>query len=78
MDDSGPLFAATPDMSCCFVRAPLPVSQFKVSNLSLKSVPAAALARMSAAHCIKNVLPAVLVQAPSPPRLQSLLCTFLI
>jgi hypothetical protein len=78
MDESETSFVAAPDRSCCFANAPLPVSQFKASGLSIASVPSVTPSHVGAAPRVRDAQPAVIVLAPSPPHLQALLCTFLI
>jgi len=78
MHESGTHFVAAPDGSCCFAKAPLPVSQYKSSDLSLASAREVAPGPIGDAPHVQNMYPAVSVQDTSPPGLQSLLCTFLI
>src|SRR6266568_2631838 len=79
MQESGTRLAAAPDTSCCFAsNAPVPESQYKASDLSLTVSPETFPDPLSDAprvHQLPSVLP---VQDLSPPKLQSLLCTFLI
>ncbi|HXJ05058.1 MAG TPA: hypothetical protein VNH65_08170 [Candidatus Acidoferrum sp.] len=78
MDESGTHFAATPDTSCCLLKAPLPVSQYKSSDLSFPATLEVASAPIGIAPLVHNIYPAVSIQDISPPGRQSLLCTFLI
>lgn len=79
MDDSRPQVVAAPDKSCCSAsQAPVSDSQSKASASSLAAfVPV--LQSIAAAPRAQQMRPALqLLQAFSPPPLQSLLCTFLI
>jgi len=78
LDESGNNLVAAPDRSCCLASAPLPVSQFKSSGPSLETIPLVVSVQMGTAPCVREVHSTIFVQAPSPPRTQSLLCTFLI
>lgn len=79
MLDGGPQVVASPDRSCCSAsQAPVSDSQSKASASSLAAfVPV--LQSIAAAPRAQQMRPALqLLQAFSPPPLQSLLCTFLI
>src|SRR6266852_9053116 len=79
MQTSGTALAATPDTSCCFSSsAPLPESQYKVSDLSLIAAPILVSDPMGDAPSAQYPRPVNRVQDLLPPSLQSLLCTFLI
>jgi len=78
MNESGTRFVASPDRSCCFAKAPLPVSQYKSSDLALASAHAVVPDPIGIAPHVQNIYQAVSPHDTSPPGLQSLLCTFLI
>jgi len=77
-EEGGTHFVALPDSSCCFARAPLPVSRYEASGLSLPLATPAAFSPIGDAPRRQNAHPALINQDLSPPALQSLLCTFLI
>lgn len=77
-EESGPHFAAAQDQSCCLARAPLPLKQYKASALSVLAGPSAILDLVSAGRSTRDARPAPSNRDLSPPRIQSLLCTFLI
>lgn len=76
--ESGPHFVAPPDQSCCFARAPLPLTLYKAPVISVVLGPAAGFDPVVAARSGQNVRLEPSNQDLSPPRIQSLLCTFLI
>jgi hypothetical protein len=68
------------DRSCCAIsQAPLPEMQYKTAEVSLAATTVAVTANMLAVPPIRpsSTLLGV-VEKPSPPSFQSLLCTFLI
>ncbi|HEV2341065.1 MAG TPA: hypothetical protein VGS15_04625 [Candidatus Acidoferrales bacterium] len=72
------LLAAAKNMSCCIVKAPLPAPQYKISDSLVASAPAnapEAPVEFTSTQQTHGLPPA---QHPSPPKLQSLLCTFLV
>jgi hypothetical protein len=73
-------FIAAPDTSCCFVsKAPVPESQYELSDSSLTSAPVAASEFNSESLQVQFIQPVIPVRGDvSPPAFQSLLCTFLI
>lgn len=77
-EESGPHFGAAQGQSCCFARAPFPLTQHEASVLSDLSGPPAILGLEAAARPSRDARPAPSNQDLSPPRIQSLLCTFLI
>jgi len=78
MDESGIQVVPASDTSCCSIsQAPIPQSQFKGSDLSL-AAPIAVLNPTGGTPRIHRLLSVPIVQDLSAPRLQSLLCTFLI
>jgi hypothetical protein len=78
MDESGIQLIAASDTSCCFIsKAPIPQLQYKACDLSL-AAPIAVLDPTGDTPRIQLLPPVLMVQDPSPPSLQSLLCTFLI
>ncbi len=81
MQQNGTQLAAASDTSCCFVSkapAPVPESQYKASDLSLASTATVVPDPLGNMPRVRHLQPVVLVQNLSPPRLQSILCTFLI
>jgi hypothetical protein len=79
MDEVGTRAVASASTSCCHVaQAPLPEPQYKSYDLSLSAVPSVIRGALLEPPAAGNQGPAVDVQDPSPPPLQSLLCTFLI
>src|SRR6266567_5046885 len=79
MQENGTRLAATPDTSCCFSSsAPLPESQYKAFDLSFMAVPTLLSDPMG--HTPRTQYPCRVdrVQDLSPPKLQCLLCIFLI
>lgn len=78
-EESGPPhFAAAQDQSCCVARAPLPLTQYKAFALSVLAGPSAILDLLTAGRPSRDARPAPSNRDLSPPRIQSLLCTFLI
>jgi hypothetical protein len=78
MDESGTRLVAVSDTSCCVVsKAPIPDLQYKAADLSLARV-IAVLDPTGDTPRIQQLPSVIMVQAFSPPTLQSLLCTFLI
>lgn len=78
MGEGGSSIAAAPDTSCCYTsNAPLSESQYKAPDLSLAEAPVG-LGTTWEFPRVEEQGPADVVQDLSPPRLQSLLCTFLI
>jgi len=79
MDESGTQLVAASETSCCYLsNAPLPESQYKASELSLKTSPVAVLDTTWQPPPVEEERPADVTQDLSPPPLQPLLCTFLI
>lgn len=77
-EESGPHFAAAQDQSCCLAKAPLPLTQYKASALSVLAGPPAVLDLVTTGRRSRDARPAPSNRDLSPPRIQSLLCTFLI
>ena len=78
MDEGGGSIAAAPDTSCCYTsNAPLPESQYKAPELSLAAAPVGLDTTWEFPR-VEEQGPTDLDLDLSPPRLQSLLCTFLI
>lgn len=77
-EESRPHFAAAQDQSCCLARTPLPLTQYKASALSVLAGPSAVLDLVTAGRPSRDARPAPSNRDLSPPRIQSLLCTFLI
>src|SRR5713101_1735861 len=79
MDEGETRAVASAGTSCCYVsQAPLPESQYKAYGLSLTAIPSVIRGALLEPPAAGNQGPAVVVQDPSPPPLQSFLCTFLI
>lgn len=70
--------AAAQDLSCCFVQAPLPASQYQTPERFLVSIPAEVRDSAGSVQQQVGFHMEVPIQDSSPPGLQSLLCTFLI
>ncbi len=78
MDEDGSSIAAAPGTSCCYIsNAPLSESQYKAPEHSLAAAPAGLDTTWEFPRAEEQG-PTDAVQHLSPPRLQSLLCTFLI
>jgi hypothetical protein len=79
MDANNAQSVAAQDMSCCFFSsAPLPESQFDVSESSFTTAPVAAPDPIGEPPRIQTMQPVIQVRDFSPLAFQSLLCTFLI
>src|ERR1035437_7926904 len=79
MNENNAQFAAAQDMSCCFIsKAPLPESQFEVSDSSFTTAPVAAPDPIGEPPRVQVMQPVIQVRNFSPLAFQSLLCTFLI
>ena len=78
MDETCTQLVAASDTSCCSIsKAPIPQLQNETSGLSLVA-PIAVLGLTGDAPRIQRLVPVLIAPDLSPPRLQSLLCTFLI
>jgi hypothetical protein len=78
MDETGTQLVTASDTSCCFVsKAPIPELQPKAPELSLSASIAVLNPTADTPH-VQRLVPRRIVQDPSPPSLQSLLCIFLI
>lgn len=78
MGESQARVAAAQDLSCCFVQAPLPTSQYQAPESSIVSIPAEVHGSAGSVQQELDFQVEVPIQDSSPPSLQSLLCTFLI
>lgn len=79
MDANNVQFVAAQDVSCCFIsKAPLPESQFEVSDSSFTTPPVAAPDLIGESPRVQVMHPVIQVRDVSPLAFQSLLCTFLI
>ncbi len=78
MDETGTQLVPASNASCCRIsKAPIPQLQCKASDLCL-AVPIVVLDPTGDTPRIKHSMPVPVAQNLSPPRLQSLLCIFLI
>ena len=78
MDESAAQLVPASDTSCCSISQPLiPQPQFKGSDVGLMA-PNGILNPARDAPRIHRLLAVPIMPDPSPPRLQPLLCTFLI
>jgi hypothetical protein len=78
MDESGTQLVAASDASCCFIsKAPISELQYKASDPSLVAA-VSILGPTGDTLRIQRLLPVLIVQDLSPPRLQSFLCILLI
>ncbi len=76
----GAQLSGASDKSCCGIsQAPLPEVQYKTAEVSLAATTVAVTVNMLAVPPIRPLsTPQAVVEKPSPPSFQSLLCTFLI
>ena len=78
MDESDLQLVPASDTSCCSIsQAPIPQPQFKGSDVSL-AAPSVILTPADDTPRVHSLLPDPIAPDTSPPRLQSLLCIFLI
>lgn len=74
-----PITVSNANKTCCgFSKAPLPEAQAWAGSFAITAVPAVASGITLTTQLIQNALSLHIAGDPSPPPLQSLLCTFLI
>lgn len=77
--NGGARFSGASDKSCCTTsQAPLPEMQYKAAEVSLAVTTVAATINTLVVTPSNSSITLSVVENPSPPSFQSLLCTFLI